>query len=342
MKTADKDVLIQTSALIAENLDNQDMISGCVNIRYGGDYEREEKAKEDMYFTYVEIAYITLRSLKPLLSRMSAQSWKRLLMKAINNIGIKIGFVYQDNDESAFEEEANIVHSFLTKKSRKPKTSKEYLAEFENLVNQLVEHAVYPMTDKVYKELLEDRELDFPQEYFVRLKEIRKDNFNAYGNDCEYELEVFDANKKKVGEAMAPVVQMGVDYSSAYEFIYDYDMSDEDDRQSLAEILGVESIPDEWLNEDGNIDTDKLPQEVCATIEEREDEMLIDWYYEDFGEDSDEDGFILLAKFAEKYQVRSSYGSLDSYGKIMKLDITKPLSEMFETKGIKGWFYEQG
>ncbi|MBQ0057133.1 MAG: hypothetical protein KBT20_05700 [Bacteroidales bacterium] len=126
----------------------------------------------------------------------------------------------------------------------------------------------------------------------------------------DYELEVFDANKKKVGEAMAPIVQMGVDYSSAYEFIYDYDMSDEEERQDLADSLGVESIPDEWLDDDGDIDTD-------------------------------EDGFMPLAKFAEKYQVRSSYGSLDSYGKILELDPEKPLSEMFEADSIKGWFCEE-
>lgn len=188
----DKKLLIQTSALIAENLDNQDLISSCVNIRYGGDYEREEAAKEDMYFTYVEIAYITLRSLKPLLSWMSAQSWKRLLMETINNIGIKIGFVYQGNDESSFEEEANTVYSFLTKKTRKPKASENYVKEFENLVNQLVEHAVYPMTDEVYKDLLEDRKLDFPQENLVKQKNMNVIKISRKVPVVYFNDEIFD------------------------------------------------------------------------------------------------------------------------------------------------------
>lgn len=175
--------------------------------------------------------------------------------------------------------------------------------------------------------------------YFVKLTKIEKDNFNFYGNNCDYNLDVFNDKKQKIGYAIAPVVQQGTDYSSAYEFLYDYNANDEEDRASLAEMLNVEEIADEWFDEDGTIDPDSLPKEICEQIEEQEDEMLIDYYYEEFAELADENGFLSLSDFAEHFSVRSSHGSLlDKYGDIVSLDINSPLSEMFEERGINGWY----
>ncbi len=163
MEEKEKNLLIQTAALLAERMDDQDLISGCVNVRYGGDYDLEEEARVAMYYTYVEIAYIIHRSMRPLMESMSEPSWKNLLMKTINQIGIKIGFVYTDNDETCFEEEADIVYSLLTNKTPKPSASEIYQKELETLVNRLVEHNVYPMAADRYKKLLENRDLDFPE-----------------------------------------------------------------------------------------------------------------------------------------------------------------------------------
>lgn len=170
--------------------------------------------------------------------------------------------------------------------------------------------------------------------YFIKLVKIDKCDFGFYGNDCDYYLNVYDENKCRIGDASVKVVNMGVDYSGAYEFIYDYDLSDEDARTELAEMLHVDEIKDEWLDEDGQIDTSKLPKEVCEEIEDGEDEILMDWYYEDFAENADEDGFMELGVFAEKYIVRRN-GT-----ETTKLDADSPLEYLFEENGIDGWYEE--
>lgn len=161
MKVTENKSLIQLAALIAERLDDMDLISSCVNIRFGGDYDQETEAKDVMYYTYVEIAYIVLRSLKPMLTMVEVQQWKENAMNTINNIGIRMGFVYSDNDADSFEEEALVIYNHLTKKRSKPIASEEYLKEFEELVKKLTKQGVYPMDDDTYMELLQDRNLDF-------------------------------------------------------------------------------------------------------------------------------------------------------------------------------------
>lgn len=175
--------------------------------------------------------------------------------------------------------------------------------------------------------------------YLIKVTKIEKDNFSFYGNDCRYYLDIFNDKKIKVGVALAPVVQQGTDYSSAYEYLYDFDLQDEDDRAALAESLGVDSISDEWLDDDGQIDSKNLPQEIIKRIEESEDESLIDWYYEEYSEYADQEGYMLLADFADHYKVRSSYGSLmDKYGEIVSLNPDSPLTEIFEENEINGWY----
>lgn len=171
--------------------------------------------------------------------------------------------------------------------------------------------------------------------HYVKLTQIEKENFSFYGNDCWYYLDVYDSKKHKIGEACVTVVNMGVDYSSAYEFIYDYDLKDEGQRADLAEMLGVDEIKDEWLDENGDIDTSLLPEDVCKSIEDNENEMLMDYYYEDFAEHADKDGFMKLKAFAEMYMVRKNNSD------ITHINTKLPLDRMFEgSKGIEGWYRE--
>lgn len=167
---------------------------------------------------------------------------------------------------------------------------------------------------------------------FVKLIKIEKENFGFYGNDCEFSIEIYKDKKYLLGEANMTVVQMGVDYSDAYEYLYDYDLSDEDDSQSLAEFLGVDSIDEDWLDEDGQIDVDCLPQEICEQIESNYDDSLIDCYYEEFAEMADEEGFVSLPDFADNYKFRTWTDKLEN------LDLDLPLSEMFEK--LNGGFYQ--
>lgn len=167
---------------------------------------------------------------------------------------------------------------------------------------------------------------------FVKLVKIEKEDFGFYGNDCEYSIEIYKDKKFLLGEADMTVVQMGVDYSDAYDFLYDYDPTDEDDCQSLAEILGVDSIDENWLDEDGQIDVDCLPQEIIEHLENEYDETLLDCYYEEFAEMTGEDDFVSLPDFAENYKFKTWSG------KLVNLDLELPLSEMFEK--VNGGFYQ--
>lgn len=167
----------------------------------------------------------------------------------------------------------------------------------------------------------------------VRLTEIENKGFDFYGNDCAYHLDVFNSKRVRIGMAMADVVQPGTDYSSAYEFLYDYDMESEEDRCALAEILGVATIADEWIV-DGQLEAEQLPQEVCRNIENDWDESLMEYYYEDFAETADEEGFMPLTRFAERYIVRR-YG-----GRTYQMDINLPLSQIFNDCGFYSECYD--
>ena len=166
-------------------------------------------------------------------------------------------------------------------------------------------------------------------ECFVRITDVRKVDFGFYGNECEYDVEVFNSKRKKIGQIEnIKVVQQGTDYESVYEELND--LCEEGDREAIAERLGVEEVSDEWFDEDGLIDADKLPESVNDYICEGYDQTLLDYYMsEDLVDDEDEEGLIPLEAFVD----RLTFGHV---GYFREIDIDLPLEDMFDKVG--GWY----
>lgn len=153
--------------------------------------------------------------------------------------------------------------------------------------------------------------------YYIKL---RKDGIEAfcfciYGNDCYYYVDIFDEEKKKIGYGCLNVKNMGTEPDD--EFIYDYDCNDDDDRESLANILGIDKIEPDWYNTEGQLIIDKyddecnMPEEVINkiwdSIAESDERAMIDCYYEEFGEMADEDGFVCLDEFIRTHHLMKDY-----------------------------------
>lgn len=159
--------------------------------------------------------------------------------------------------------------------------------------------------------------------YYVRIADVRKVDFGCYGNECEYDVEVFNSQKKRIGRIEdINVVQQGTNYDSVYEEL-NY-LCEEDDREALAEQLGVDEVPDEWFDEDGFIDAANLPESVNDYICEGSDQMLLDYYItEDFADYEEEDGLIPIETFADHL----TFGQV---GKFREIDVSLPLKDMFD------------
>lgn len=153
--------------------------------------------------------------------------------------------------------------------------------------------------------------------YYIKL---RKDGIEAfcfciYGNDCYYYVDIFDEENMKMGYGRLNVKNMGTEPND--EFIYDYDCNDDDERETLANILGIDKIEPEWYNEEGQLIIDKyddecnMPEEVISkiwdSIAESDERAMIDCYYEEFGEMADEDGFVCLDEFIRTHHLMKDY-----------------------------------
>lgn len=155
------------------------------------------------------------------------------------------------------------------------------------------------------------------KEYYIKLREegIEAFCFCIYGNDCYYYVDIFDEEKKKLGYGCLNVKNMGTEPND--EFIYDYDCNDDDDRETLANVLGIDKIEPEWYNDEGQLVIDKydddcnMPEEVINkiwdSISESDESAMTDCYYEEFGEMADEDGFVCLDEFIRTHYLMKDY-----------------------------------
>lgn len=165
--------------------------------------------------------------------------------------------------------------------------------------------------------------------YYVQIVDVQKVDFGFFGNECEYTVDVYNAKKKKIGQAGGiEVVQQGTEYDSVHEELYD--LCENGDRNEIADFLGVEEVLDDWFDDEAQIDIDKLPQRVQDHIFDQEDSMLLEYYqYEDFAEDADEEGLIPLDVFFD----RLTFGRV---GRFREIDTDLPLAEMFDA--TNGWY----
>lgn len=166
--------------------------------------------------------------------------------------------------------------------------------------------------------------------YYVKITDIDKTDFSFYGNECTYTVDVFNHNKIKIGEAVGVnVVQQGTDYESVYEELAN--LCEDEDKDAIASYLGVEEVPDEWFDEEGMIDVDKLPQSVSDYIYEGEDQIFLDYYmYEEFANEADDNGLIPLEIFRDSL----TFGVV---GNFRKMNTDQPFTTMFSEIG--GWYY---
>lgn len=161
--------------------------------------------------------------------------------------------------------------------------------------------------------------------YYIRITDVEKRDFSFYGNECEYSIEIYNKSKKKIGEHSMYVLQGGTDYESVYEELYD--ICESGDKDEIAAYLGVEEVPEDWFDEDGQIDVSNLPEDVHDHICSEYDQTLIDYYlYEDFAEEEDENGLIPLEVFCE----RLTFGEV---GHTREIDTELLPSEMFANVG---------
>lgn len=149
--------------------------------------------------------------------------------------------------------------------------------------------------------------------YYIKLIEdgIEAFSFGFYGNDCYYYVEIFDEEKKKIGYGRLNVENMGTEPND--EFIYDYNCNDEEDRESLANILGIDKIEADWYNDEGQLVIDKyddecnMPEEVINkiwdNIAESDKSDMLDYYYEEFGEMADDEGYVSLDEFIRTHNL---------------------------------------
>lgn len=153
--------------------------------------------------------------------------------------------------------------------------------------------------------------------YYIKL---RKDGIEAfcfciYGNDCYYHVDIFDEEKMKMGSGCLNVKNGGTEPND--EFIYDYDCNDDDERETLANILGIDKIEPDWYNDEGQLVIDKyddeckMPEEVINkiwdSIVESDESAMIDCYYEEFEEMADEEGFVCLDEFIRTHYLMKEY-----------------------------------
>ena len=155
------------------------------------------------------------------------------------------------------------------------------------------------------------------KKYYIKLREdgIEAFCFCIYGNDCYYNVDIFDEDKRKIGYGCLNVKNMGTEPND--EFIYDYDCNDDDERKSLADILGMDKIEQDWYNEDGQLVIDKyddeckMPEDIINKIWDRIAEYdksnLIDCYYEEFGDMADEEGYVSLDEFISTHFLTKDY-----------------------------------
>lgn len=153
--------------------------------------------------------------------------------------------------------------------------------------------------------------------YYIKLREegIEAFCFCIYGNDCYYHVDIFDEEKKRMGYGRLNVKNAGTEPDD--EFIYDYDCNDDDDRETLANILGIDKIEPEWYNEEGQLIIDKYDDDckmqeevinkIWDSIAESDESAMIDCYYEEFEEMADEDGYVSLDKFVCTHNLMKDY-----------------------------------
>lgn len=151
------------------------------------------------------------------------------------------------------------------------------------------------------------------QNYYIKLDEegIEASDFSIYGNDCYYYVVVFDEQRNRIGCGRLDVQNMGTEASD--EFIYDYDCNDDDDRETLAELLGLEEIEPDWYDEDGQLNIDRYDEnchtpgeiidQIWKSISEADESNMLDYYVEEFAEMADEDGFVSLDEFIDSHRL---------------------------------------
>lgn len=153
--------------------------------------------------------------------------------------------------------------------------------------------------------------------FYIKLSEegIEAFCFGFWGNDCYYYLDIFDQDKKKIGTGQLNIENQGKEVTE--DWLYDYNCTDDDEREALAEMLGLEEIKPEWYDEDGMLIIDKadekcnMPKEIIEKVwkglEEIEQGNMLDYYCEEFEEMADEDGFVSLDDFIGQHHVMSGY-----------------------------------
>lgn len=163
-------------------------------------------------------------------------------------------------------------------------------------------------------------------EYYVKITEVSKVNFGFYGNECRHDLEIYGRDRKKIGSAYGvDVVYQGTDYETVFDDLYS--LCEQGDMDEVAEYLGVECIPGDWLDEDGMIDTEKLPESVCEHLYDAYNETLLDYYLvDDFADVMEENDLIPLNVYAE----RLTFGEI---GHFLEMDLDKSLAYMFRKLG---------
>lgn len=178
--------------------------------------------------------------------------------------------------------------------------------------------------------------------YFIGINEegIEAYDFGFYGNDCCYNLDVFDGRKRKIGSGSLKVRNMGTE--ADYDFVYDYDCNDPDAREELAGLLGVDEIEENWYNNDGELILDKydgdfnMPKDICDQIckrlEEDHENMMLDCYAEEFCEMADDKGLVRLDDFIKSYNVmKSDFGKKSDWESV---DDIVELVQFFEDCGF--------
>ena len=114
---------------------------------------------------------------------------------------------------------------------------------------------------------MKNKKIEAQEDTLVFVQEYKR----IYGNDCYYNVDIFDEDKKKIGYGCLNVKNMGTEPND--EFIYDYDCNDEDERKSLADILGMDKIEQDWYNEDGQLIIDKYDDE-CGYAEIKHEQIV--------------------------------------------------------------------
>lgn len=189
--------------------------------------------------------------------------------------------------------------------------------------------------------------------FYIKLNQsgIEPFCFCFYGNDCYYHVDIFDERKNRIGNGCLRVRNCGTEPDT--EFLYEYDCNQEEDRAQLAQILGLETIENEWYDGEGTLIIDrydadcKMPAElidrICTQLEESHMSEMTEYYYEALGDLADENGYITVNVFLQHYQLMTGYSLVgDCFDHACKIKSVENLRELWMLFDKCGSYDDEG